>query len=236
MKTHRVLVWMVPLGCAAWLGACGVEQPAPQCTVGRGDHAVRYTLKTGTGTCSLKTAEIVGAQVFREPGSGVPPSLVLKPKPLADNAGNDANPTHSVTSLGDFTTEYPGEDGVCAVPGMSEARQTVNLEGGTTVEVSYRWSGLRIQGQAAIPGTQWTAELTYSEGDCTATYEAVGVFPAILCVRQETGPDGKPVTVRDPRVCEQPRPGLSIDPAFPVTCDDSTNLCVLDGQPPVLKP
>lgn len=236
MKTHRVLVWMVPLGCAAWLGACGVEQPAPQCTVGRGDHAVRYTLKTGTGTCALKTAEIVGAQVFREPGSRIPPSLVLKPKPLADNEGKDANPTHSVTSLGDFTTEYPGEDGVCAVPGMSEARQTVNLEGGTTVEVSYRWSGLRIQGQAAIPGTQWTAELTYSEGDCTATYEAVGVFPAILCVRTETGPDGKPVTVRDPRVCAQPRPGLSIDPAFPVTCDDNTNLCVLDGQPPVLKP
>ncbi|AKJ07993.1 Putative lipoprotein mlpA precursor [Archangium gephyra] len=226
---------MVPLGCAAWLGACGAEQPAPQCTVGRGDHAVRYTLKTGTGACALKTAEIVGAQVFREPGSGIPPSLVLKPKPLADNEGKDANPSHSVTSLGNFTTEYPTDDGVCVVPELSEARQTVSSESGTT-EWSYRWSGLRIQGQAAIPGTQWTAELTYSEGDCTATYEAVGVFPAILCVRQETGADGKPVNVRDPRVCKQPRPGLSMDPAFPITCDESTNLCVLEGQPPVLIP
>ncbi len=236
MKTPRILVWMMPLGCAAWLGACGGEQPAPQCTVGRGDHAVRYTLKTGTGSCARKTAEIVGAQVFRVPGSGVPPTLVLKPKPLADNEGKDADPSHSVLSSGDFTTEYPGQDGACVVPGLSEARQTVSPEPGAAVELSYRWSNVRIQGQAAIPGTQWMAELAYSEGDCTATYEAVGVFPAIKCERQEAGPDGKPVTVRDPRVCKQPRPGLSMDPAFPIVCDEATNLCVLDGQPPVLVP
>ncbi|PTL83112.1 hypothetical protein [Vitiosangium sp. GDMCC 1.1324] len=236
MKTHRALGWILPLGCAAWLGACGGEQPAPQCAVGRGDHAVRYSLKSGTGICAQKKAEIIGAQAFRTPGSGVPPTLVLKPATLAAWEGKD--PAHSVTASGDFTTEYPGEDGVCVVPSLSEARQVVSPEPGTTVDVRFLWSNLRIQDQAAIPGTQWTAELTFSEGDCTATYEAVGVFPAIKCERDVPNPEDptKTLKVRDPRVCKEPKAGLSLDPAFPIVCEESTNLCVLDGQPPALVP
>ncbi len=236
MKTHRVLAWILPLGCAAWLGACGWEQPLPQCTVGRGDHAVRYTLKAGTGTCAQKRAEIVGAQTFRVPGSGIPPTLALKPGPLAALEGKDTDSSHSVLAFGDFTTEYPSQDGVCSVPEMSEARQVVRPDDGTTVDLRYQWNNVRIQGQAAIPGTQWTAELTYSEGDCTATYEAVGVFPAIKCERTEKDSNGRDVTVRDPSICKQPRPNLTLDPAFPIACDELTNLCVLDGQPPALLP
>jgi hypothetical protein len=232
MKTHRAFAWILPL--AAWLGACGGEQAAPQCTVGRGDHAVRYTLKTGTGTCAQKKAEIIGAQAFRVPGSGIPPTLALKPAPLAALEGKD--PAHSVLASGEFTTEYPGQDGACVVPSMSEARQVVQPDPGTTLDLSYRWSNLRIESQAAIPGTQWTAELSYSEGDCTATYVAVGVFPAIKCEKQVTGTDGKPVTVRDPEVCKLPRAGSSLDPAFPIFCEETTNLCVLEGQPPALVP
>lgn len=231
MKTHRIVVWMMPLGCMTWLSACNLEQPLPQCAVGRGDHAVRYTLKTGTGTCAQKTAEIVGAQIFRVPGSGIPPTLVLKPAPLAALEGQDS--THSVTASGDFSTEYPSQNGECVVSQMSEARQVVQVEPGTTLDLRYEWSSLRIQGLAAIPGTQWTAELKYSEGEgCTATYGAVGVFPAIKCEKKDA--DGK--TVRDPSVCKLPRPGLSLDPAYPITCDEATNLCVLDGTPPALLP
>lgn len=232
MKTHRIYVGLLPLGCAAWLSACGGEQPPPQCTVGRGDHAVRYTLKSGTGACALKKAEVVGAQVFRVPGSGVPPTLELKPAPLAALAGKDPDTTHSAVSAGAFTSEYPGDERVCSVPELSEARQVVTPEPGTTVDLRYVWSNLRIQDQAAIPGTQWVADLTYSEGDCTATYEAVGVFPAIKCERKDA--DGK--TVRDPSVCKAPRGGLSLDPAYAITCEETTNLCVLDGQPPALVP
>ncbi len=221
MKTQRILTWTLPLGLATLLAACGAEQPPPQCTVGRGEHAVRLTLKSGSGVCAQKKAEIVGAQAFRVPGSGEPPTLALKPAFLL--AG--AEPAASITSSGAFTTEYP-VDNVCEVPSMSAARQT---NAGTTL--SYAWSGLRIQGQAAIPGTQWVGELRYTEGDCTATYEAVGVFPAIRCVRTENGAE-----VRDPAICSQARAGSSLDPAFPIVCEESTNLCVLDGQPPALRP
>lgn len=229
MKTHRLFAWVPALGLVATLGACGGEQPPPQCAVGRGDHAVRYTLKQGTGACALKTVDIVGAQAFRVPGANKPPTLVLKPAPLAQLAGQD--PAHSVTATGDFTSEYP-QEGICAVPSMSEARQ-VGTAGGAAVDRTYRWSNLIIQGAAAIPGTQWTADLEYAEAGCTATYTAVGMFPAVRCVRANA--DGS--MTRDPAICKQPRPGLSsIDPAFPVVCEESSNLCVLDGQPPVLIP
>jgi hypothetical protein len=236
MKTQRAIAGLLLLGCAAGLSACSTEQPLPQCTVGRGEHAVRYTLKTGTGACARKKTDIIGAQAFRIPGARIPPTLVFKPAPLVALEGKDPDPTHSVTSTGDFTTEYPNAAGECVVPQMSEARQVGSPEQGTTMDLRYQWSNLHIQGLAAIPGTQWVAELTYSDGDCTATYEAVGVFPAIKCEKQVADPNnpGKTVTVRDPDICKQPRAGLSLDPFFPISCEETTNLCVLDGQPPAL--
>ena len=217
MKTQQNLAWMLSLGSVALLAACGADQPPPQCTVGRGEHAVRYTLKSGTGVCAQKKAEIVGAQAFRVPGKGLPPTLALKPAFLLD----DTTPAATVTSSGDFTTEYP-VDTECVVPSLSEARQV--KEG---VARSYLWSNLHIQGQAAIPGTQWVGELRYTEGDCTATYEAVGVFPAIRCLKADK--------TRDESICKQARAGSSLDPAFPIVCEQSDNLCVLAGQPPALQ-
>jgi hypothetical protein len=235
MKTHRAFAWILPLGSAAWLSACGGEQAPPQCVVGRGDHAVRYTLKTGTGTCAQKKAEIVGAQAFRVPGSGIPPTVAFKPGPLAALEGKDT--AHSVVASGDFDTEYPETD-TCVVRQMTEARQIFQPDNATTVDLSYRFSNVRIQAQAAIPGTQWVADLSYSEGGCTATYEAVGVFPAIKCEKQVQDPNDptKKVTVRDPEVCKLPRAGLSLDPAYRITCEETTNLCVLDGPPPARLP
>jgi hypothetical protein len=228
MKTlPRAFAWILPAGCAALLSACDVEQPNPQCTVGRGEHAVRYTLVSGEGACANKTAEIVGAQIFRTPGSGIPPTLVFKPAPLAANEGKDTE--YSVTASGSFTTEYPGDDEVCEAPSFTEARQRVAQANGTTLDLSYQWSNVLVQGSAAIPGTQWTADLVYKQGECTATYRAVGMFPALKCERTVNGQ-----VERDPAICKQPRPGLSIDPAFPTTCDELTNLCVLGGEPPVL--
>lgn len=230
MKTHRILSWVMPLGCAAGLLACGGEQPDPQCTVGRGEHAVRYTLKQGSGICADKKVDIIGAQAFRIPGAGKPPTLVFKPAILAANEGKDPDTSHSITGTGEFTTEYP-ENRICTVPALSEARQVITS--GLTTDISYTWRDIVIQGQARIPGTQWTAELTYVNSGCTAIYEAVGVFPAIRCVRT----DASGATVRDPSICLQARPGSSsLDPAFPIECEESANLCVLKGTPPVLNP
>ncbi len=223
MKTQRLLAtWTFSVGCVVLLGACGAEQPAPQCTVGRGDHAVRYVLKTGSGSCAEKKAEVVGAQAFRVLNSGNPPTVYFNAASLVTTVPNKDPVT--VSASGPFTTEYPSDDNVCTVPEMTEARQVVS-----GVERVYRWSNVRVQGRAAIPGTQWVADLTYSEGDCTATYEAVGVFPALKCVRTVDNQE-----VRDESLCRAVRPGSTLDPAFPIYCEETTNLCVLKGLPPAL--
>lgn len=227
MKATSAFTWFLSLGCAALLSACNTGQPLPQCTIGRGEHAVRYTLVRGTGPCATKRAEKIGAQIFRTPGSGIPPTLMFKPSPLAANEGKDT--AHPVTAAGDFTTEYPSEDELCVVPSMAEARQRVAQGDGTTRDIRYEFGNVRVQGSSAIPGTQWVAELLYTEDDCTAEYVAVGMFPALKCERTVNGK-----VERDPSLCQQQRPGLSIDPAFPTTCDESTNLCVLNGEPPAL--
>jgi hypothetical protein len=227
MRTLRAVTRLVVVGSSAWLAAgCSVEQPLPQCTVGRGAHAVRYELKSGTGACASKRNELVGAQAFRFPNEGRPPTLVLKPDTLARLEGSD--PAHPTTSTGDFLSEYPSEEAVCEVNSLSEAVQEVTPQGGgAPVAYRYKWSNLRLHNTAAIPGTQWTAELQYTEGDCSATYKAVGVFPAISCLKND---------LPDESLCHQPRPGLSLDPAFPVRCDAASGLCVLEGEPPALNP
>ena len=209
------LVWMG--------GACNVAQPKPQCAIAHGGHAVRYTLKTGTGPCASKVGEVVGAQSYRVPEPGRLPTLALKSHTLTVLEGQD--PAHSTYSMGTFTTELPGPDSFCEVPTMTEARQVVAASG---TDISYQWSNVRIYDSAPIPGTQWTADLTYTESNCTATYEAVGVFPAISCVA--TSNNGTPVL--DVALCKALYPGLSLDPAYPVRCDEASGLCVLDGTPP----
>lgn len=207
-----------------WLGggACGVTQPKPQCTIGRGGHAVRYTLKTGAGPCASKSGEIVGAQAYRNPESGELPALALQPNTLAALTEQDPDPAHTLYSVGTFTTDTPGPDSFCEVSTLTEARQVVAAR-----DISYRWSNVRIYDSAPIPGTQWTAELTYTENGCTATYEAVGVFPAISCVSQGGS--------TDVNLCKSRYLGLSLDPSYPVRCDEASGLCVLDGVPPATR-
>jgi hypothetical protein len=227
MKTTQILARFVAVGSVVWAAAsCGVEQPLPQCTVGRGGHAVRYTLQSGSGPCASRRPEVIGAQSFRQFGENNEPRpsvLALKPTALANAQGEGPLAT------GNFTSPLPSEEAVCEVPTLSEvAGQVVPAGGGAPVQARYRWSGLRLHNTAAIPGTQWTGTLEYTEGSCTATFKAVGVFPAITCRDAQGRPDDK--------LCTQRQGGLALEPSFPVRCDAESFLCVLDGEPPALKP
>jgi len=236
-KLLTSLVPVAPLAMTAWALACGGSQPPPQCTVGRGGNAVRYTLVEGSGACAQKTGEIVGAQSYRVPGSGNPPTLSLQPNTLLSLKGQDPDTSHLTWSTGTYTTDYPEADSFCTVPSTSEARQVVGSSG---TDVRYVWNNVRIYDSTAIPGTQWTADLTYSEGSCVAKYKAVGLFPAISCAvlsggKPQTDPNTGKLVV-NPALCKSRVLGLSIDPHFPVTCDDNSGLCVLAGDPPQATP
>jgi hypothetical protein len=238
MTLRATIVSAVPLALAAWALACG-GQPPPQCTIGRGGHAVRYSLKEGTGPCSTKKGEIVGAQSYRVPNSGQLPTLALQPNALLALQGRDPDTTHLTYSSGSFTSDYP-EQNLCVVPSTSEARQSAPASGSTPAQdLRYQWSNVTIYDSTAIPGTQWTADLTYTENGCTATYRAVGVFPAVSCTVTSGGQpvrDASGNLVTNAALCKSRVLGLSIDPHYPIRCDGDTGLCVLDGEPPALTP
>ncbi|HEX5747173.1 MAG TPA: hypothetical protein VFZ09_13100 [Archangium sp.] len=223
------------LGCAVLLSlsGCAFEQPPVRCIVGRGGHAVRYVLKEGSGACASKKPEIVGVQKYNPPGAQTQ-TVALQPDALFRLVGEDADESHSPISLGSLREDMPGQDGFCRVQDVSEGRQQVTEEPG--VDVRYAWSDVRFHVSAAAPGTQWLATVRYTEGTCSATYEAIGVFPAVSChVRNDDGDleyneDGTPKT--DARLCREPDYDtlLALDESFPVRCDEASALCVLDSD------
>lgn len=230
------------LGCAALLSlsACAFEQPPVRCVVGRGGHAVHYVLKSSSGTCAQKKPEIVGVQKYNPPGEETQ-TVALQPDALFQLVGKDEDESHSPISLGALNQDMPGEDGFCRVQDVSEGRQQVTAE--PEVDVRYAWSDVRFHVSAAAPGTQWLATVQYTEGSCSATYEAVGVFPAVSChVRNDDGdlefnPDGSPRT--DATLCGKPDYDtlLALDGSFPIRCDAASALCVLDAESvPAFKP
>ncbi len=57
------------------------------------------------------------------------------------------------------------------------------LQGLTDLKVE--WSNVKVYVTAKAPGTQFTADMTYSETidgvSCTAKYRAVGIWPVVDC-------------------------------------------------------
>ena len=95
---------------------------------------------------------------------------------------------------------------------------------------SYEWSNLRVYNTPEIPGTQFIADLRYTETGCIADYTVKGIWPVVSCA---TG--GKP----DETKCDPYRTstsaglrGSGINPLFPVKCDPVALICVLTGEVP----
>jgi len=151
-------------------------------------------------------------------------------------------------AFGDFAAGVPDDEGFCAAPTMSK----VNLDLPEVVEVlevlddpltadadesvapvapqaaaklAYEWSKVKFLVTADAQGTQFSADLKFTQDACTATYHVVGVYPAIGCV----GADGMP----DNTVCESDVNG--INPDFPTEClmfSEGAGYCVLTDEPP----
>ncbi len=94
------------------------------------------------------------------------------------------------------------------MPSLGAARLEARYGGLSKAPLSlaYEWSNLRIYNTPEIPGTQFTADLRYTENGCTAEYTVKGIWPVVSCARRS--PDGKKQKVPDETKCD-PRP----DPA-----------------------
>jgi hypothetical protein len=171
------------------------------------------------GTCADPADSCGGAGVMGQCGHIVP----------------DPDTSHALYALGSFSSQYPDASDLCTVTGLSAAR-TVLSSGPTpsaafpTSDVENTWSNVKVYVTAAAQGTQFSGDVTYTVNGCSATYHAVGVWPAHSCttpVLDPTDPQQKTILGQAPdndlcNPCAQPDKGLfvgsGINPDFPVTC------------------
>ncbi|MFY1827596.1 hypothetical protein ACN47A_16870 [Myxococcus fulvus] len=228
------------------LAGCGVEDPEVQCVVARavtdgsiGSFATVYTLLPGQNPdlqCARLAPEAVGMQKYYSQDPKAPDTVALRSarmgKLLVDFKDRpDLDASHTPYSVGPLASEGPGADHFCDVPQLSTTRLEVPATQTLPAQsFAYEWSNLRIYNTPGIPGTQFKADLRYTENGCTATYQAKGIWPVVGCATA-----GKPDDVK----CD-PYPdfaagrlrGSGINPVFPVKCDPVALICVLTGEVP----
>jgi len=226
---------------ASTLGGCGAAQQDPQCVVAKGAFATVYTLKPGQDSslaCARLPPERVGLEKYFSEDPSAPDTVAIRSRVVGDLLLNKNYQVDSTDvplhphSVGMLTTEAPGSDNFCEVPVFEQPTQVVlrSTTGGAGRSLSYAWYNLRVYNTPEIPGTQFTAELRYTDNGCTADYTVKGIWPVVSCATA-----GKPDDVKcDPR----PDPaagrhrGSGINPSFPVKCDPVALICVLTGEVP----
>lgn len=238
------------VGAAAWaalLGACNTQDPERQCSVARavsdgstGSFAATYTLKEEEPhpdrPCTQLKPEPVGLQKYFSQDPSAPDTVAVRTDRMGKLVAQyesqvDPASAGEPFAVGGLASESPGPDNFCEVPQLSPARLEVPASSSAEAQsFSYEWSNLRIYNTPEIPGTQFIADLRYSENGCTAEYSVKGIWPVVKC-----GTGGKP----DETKCD-PYPdfkagrlrGSGINPIFPVKCDPVALICVLTGEVP----
>lgn len=191
-------------GIVAALSGC--EQPRPRCSSARGEFSAIYTLRSPpTGRpCEMLHGEILGVQTYTAPRSATDSrpdydkmSLAIEPATLTgllENAAERAepHPEDKPYARGPFAESEPAADDFCTVPTLHSARvrlpalaeqvqECTTLPPEEAVDISYTFRNVRVYTTAGAYGTQFAADLTYTQGDCTAEYAVRAVYPAVPC-------------------------------------------------------
>jgi hypothetical protein len=202
-KTVRLgWTWRAALAAAliALAPSCS-DQPKVRCASARGAFAAKYTLVSGSGDCSLLKGDTLGLGSYNTSNSDGTPnwddsSIAIQPYALAALTGGGPPPMagDSNFSLGHITTSVPSSDNFCEVPTLSVAEVHIpavtepSIDGNGMVvcpspamDVKYEWSNVRLVVSAAVLGTEFAADLTYTNNGCTAQYRVWAVSPAVSC-------------------------------------------------------
>jgi hypothetical protein len=273
---HRAFV---VVGAAAALLGC--EQPEPRCNVAHGQFWAKYTLVSGEGVCAELAGELLDVQSYYAQRSATDKrpdydavSIAIQPSTITAALGNAAGfeepDAEDVSySIGRIGTARPGADGFCRADKLSAA--TLRLpavpehpidECNTAPEapaydIKYEFSRVRIYYTPSAIGTQFEADLTYTQDDCVAEYHVTAVYPMVPCAatpvvdagvvadagaaEDDAAADGGmacpappppgPDPVADDTLCEN----AGINPDFALSCDPATMMCVLAKPSPSLK-
>jgi hypothetical protein len=270
--TLGVLMVMIPLT------AC--DQPDPRCNVAHGAFAAKYTLVEGEGACAQLSGEQLDVQSYYAQRSATDKrpdfdavSIAIQPMTItaaignAAGAGIEPDADDTAYAMGRINTATPAEDGFCRAATLSAARVRLpvvpeyEVDMCTTapeapaVDVTYEFSRVRIYYTPASIGTQFEADLTYTQGDCVAKYRVSAVYPLVACAatpavdagaqeqapEEDAGPAADsgcpepaapgPDPVADDTLCEE----TMINPDFELSCEPTTMMCVLAKPAPSLK-
>lgn len=242
-------------GLAAYGVACNVAQPLPGCPVAGGDSWVlKYTLTSGSGACAQLKGEVAGFEKYRPPGE-VDGLVAIRTLGIAEPAeAGQVDASDVEGKKRNAFAKIPGavdENNFCQLSEFVRAEQSygakaANPDAGTAAlpatDIAYEWLDAKILVTPDSPGTQMMGTLRYTKDGCSATYEVVGMWPAVACgVKDPTDPAGKR-KIPDDSLCEAERDleagrlsGSGINPSFPVQCDPDLLMCVLTRTPPAFK-
>jgi hypothetical protein len=185
------------------LSAC--DQPAPHCNVAHGSFWGKYSLVSGEGACAMLTGEQLDVQSYYAQRSKTDKrpdydavSIAIQPKTITDAIGNaagiaDPEADDVAYAMGRFVTTKPEGDGFCRADKLEAARlhlpvvaehpldMCTSAAKAPAYNISYEFSRVRVYYTPAAIGTQFEADLTYTQDDCVAKYKVSALFPVVSC-------------------------------------------------------
>ena len=251
MKTRIVLLAAAVVAAAAWLGGCA-PQPNAGCPVSTSNPAaqlppywVKYKkVSSSGGTCGDLSGEGIGFQKYAAPGSkDVKLGFAIEGLggPYSEGRVDPLDPEgKKIVGFGKLPN-VPAADNYCAVSEFTPASQNFEeipavplADGGSEPAVpalsrKYEVQNLKFLATVNAPGTVFTGQIKLTENACTATFDAVGLWPKIGCDPKLNLDSGYSLEC-DPN----PRPdaghilGSGINPTFapagkPITCGELGN-------------
>lgn len=137
-----------------------------------------------------------------------------------------------------------GGSGAGGAPACPEPPPPGPFPGAPATNVKAEFSNVKVYVTAAAPGTQFVADMKYSENidgqSCEATYRLVGIWPVVDCGKYTEDDCGNVTAEPDDSIChltaEKAQPGsVVINPDFKTICDPNLFVCVPTEPLPALK-
>jgi hypothetical protein len=190
------------------------------------------------------TGGLNGTPKFSEATMAIRPTLIGE---LVERGTNGyetpiLDPNAEPNALAKFTTSLPDDNDFCEankfsaaeinlpelplIPGDPDDPETPDDESTPdtpaqpATSIKYEWSNARVVVSANYQGTQFSADLKFTQDGCTAEYEVVAVYPVAPCATDDECQDTS-VT--------------GINPDFDLRCEPDLGFCVLNGDIPALK-
>lgn len=169
-------------------------------------------------------------------------------KPISEDLETLDKMVGDPDALGDFDPAGPDAEGFCPIDKLSTVElnlpdvlaaddpETPEDESGVVqaaANLKYEWTDFKFLVTADAQGTQFSANLKFTQDGSTCEYKVLGLYPVYDCLRpiDENDPESE-LEPRDDACHDEDSP---INPDFKVKCHKETGLCILADDPPAYE-